>query len=211
MNPELQRSTDLSEAAIRDLLQRGTFPVKGEPSIVAEQTGMTGPFRKAAVLMPLAKIKGEWHLVYTRRTETVQDHKGQVAFPGGAWEPVDNSLEETALREANEEIGLLPSDVRILGNLDQMLTITSFLVTPVVGVIRWPFPFILSQAEVSRVFTIPLAWLADPANAEERPFFHPQRNATLLVIYYQPYDGEILWGASARMTRILLKVLKLIE
>jgi 8-oxo-dGTP pyrophosphatase MutT (NUDIX family) len=207
---------DLSEGSIRELLERGTLigstRVSTDVRVSSEvPDALPGPFRKAAVLMALTSISGKWHLVLTRRTETVQHHKGQVAFPGGAWEPADSSLEQTALREAYEEIGLAPEAVRVLGVLDQMLTISSYLVTPVVGSIPWPYMFTLSVDEVVRVFTIPLDWLADPVNWEERPYFNPQRSATAMVIYFKPYDGEILWGASARLTVTLLKVLGLVD
>jgi len=81
---------------------------------------------------------GEWHLLFTRRSDSVENHKGQVSFPGGACDGGETTPEETALREAQEEIGIEPRQVRVLGRLNSMLTITSFMVTPVVGVIpKW--------------------------------------------------------------------------
>lgn len=89
----------------------------------------------AAVLIPLAWFENEWHLLYTRRTNKVESHKGQVSFPGGACDPGEETPEQTALREAEEEIGVRPQDVRVLGRLAPMVTITSFRVTPVVGIV----------------------------------------------------------------------------
>jgi 8-oxo-dGTP pyrophosphatase MutT (NUDIX family) len=166
--------------------------------------------RRAAVLVPFLWQQDAWHLLFTRRTDTVQNHKGQVSFPGGAIDPNDSTPEETALREADEEIGLLPQHITILGRLPDLPTVTSFLVTPVVARIHWPLTFRLSPSEVSRVFTIPLMWLADPRNREERPRSFPSGYHEN-VIYYQPYDGEILWGISARIMVDLLKVLDLAE
>jgi 8-oxo-dGTP pyrophosphatase MutT (NUDIX family) len=162
--------------------------------------------RPAAVLVPLVREAEKWRLLFTRRAETLANHKGQVSFPGGAVDPADTSPEETALREAHEEIGLLPGDVRILGRLAYLQTVSKFLITPVLGLVRWPYEFRLSPLEVSRVFTIPLDWLADPGNREERPRALPGGTVEN-VIYYQPYDGEILWGASARITVELLMTL----
>ena len=157
----------------------------------------------AAVLVPLASVDGEWHLLYTRRTDRVESHKGQVSFPGGACDEGETTPEQTALREAHEEVGILPQDVRVLGRLTNMITITHFRVTPVVGVVPWPYVFRVGNDEVARVFTIPLAWLAEPHNRWEFPF--PERKRALIA--YHPYDGELLWGATARMTVDFLNLL----
>ncbi len=159
----------------------------------------------AAVLVPLLWADDQWNLLFTRRTERVESHKGQVSFPGGGCDEGETTPEQTALREAWEEIGLDPKRVRILGHLANMITITSFHVTPVVGVIEWPAVFIVGQHEVERIFTIPLYWLADTRNRWE--FTMPGRNRTLIA--YHPYDGELLWGATARMTVDFLRALDL--
>ena len=161
--------------------------------------------RCAAVLIPMAWFENEWHLLYTRRTNRVETHKGQVSFPGGACDPGEETPEQTALREADEEVGIYPQDVRVLGRLAPMITITSFRVTPVVGVLRWPYAFRVENAEVARVFTMPLAWLADRSNRWE--FKLPGREYGLIV--YHPYDGELLWGATAIMTDTFMQVLGL--
>jgi 8-oxo-dGTP pyrophosphatase MutT (NUDIX family) len=164
--------------------------------------------RQASVLVPLVWWDARWHLLYTRRTETVQSHKGQVSFPGGAADEGDPSPEATALREAYEEIGLLPGDVEVLGRLNCRPTISQFYVSPIVAHVPWPYAFVLSPMEVTRVFTVPLDWLAEAANYEERPRIilggYYQN-----VIYYQPYEDEIVWGITARITLDLLQVLRL--
>src|SRR5512140_1999914 len=159
----------------------------------------------AAVLVPLLWQDDQWSVLYTRRTERVESHKGQVSFPGGACDEGETTPEETALREAYEEIGLDPGRVRVLGRLTNMITITSFHVTPVVAVIEWPTVFVVGQHEVERIFTIPLYWLADTRNRWEFPV--PGGNRILIA--FHPYDGELLWGATARMTVDFLRVLEL--
>lgn len=159
----------------------------------------------AAVLVPLVWQDEEWHLLYTRRTDRVESHKGQVSFPGGACDEGEITPEQTALREAEEEIGLNPRDIKVLGRLSTMITITYFRVTPVVGVINWPAVFRVGEHEVARIFTIPLLWLANPSNRWQ--FERPGTDRTLIA--YHPFDGELLWGATARMTVDFLKVLGL--
>jgi 8-oxo-dGTP pyrophosphatase MutT (NUDIX family) len=159
--------------------------------------------RCAAVLLPLTRFDQEWHLLFTRRTNRVETHKGQVSFPGGACDPGENTPEQTALREAQEEIGLRPQDVRVLGRLNSLATITSFRVSQVVGIVPWPYAFRVENAEVARVFTMPLAWLSAPGNCWE---FNPPGNRFKLIVYH-PYDGELLWGATASMTRQFIEVL----
>jgi 8-oxo-dGTP pyrophosphatase MutT (NUDIX family) len=158
----------------------------------------------AAVLLPLTQVNGEWHLLFTRRTERVQSHKGQVSFPGGACDEGETTPEQTALREAEEEVGLRPADVKVLGRLSQLITVTSFRVSPIVGIIPWPYTFKVAGIEVARVFTIPLLWLSDRNNYWEFPFGGSDRS----LIAYHPYDGELLWGATARMTVTFLKTIE---
>lgn len=160
----------------------------------------------AAVLVPLVFFQNEWHVLYTRRTDRVESHKGQVSFPGGACDEGETTPEETALREAEEEIGIRREDVRVLGRLSRMVTISKFRVTPVVGVLPFPYAFKTSGAEVARVFTMPLAWLANRNNYWEFSLPASERS----VIFYHPYDGELLWGATARMTVNFFKILGLL-
>jgi 8-oxo-dGTP pyrophosphatase MutT (NUDIX family) len=163
--------------------------------------------RCAAVLVPLTLYKDEWHILYTRRTDRVESHKGQVSFPGGACDEGETTPEQTALREAEEEIGMNPADVKVLGRLSQLITISSFRVSPIVGVIPWPYAFKVAGVEVARVFTIPLLWLANRNNYWEFSLRESDRS----LIAYHPFDGELLWGATARMTVSFLKALDLLK
>jgi 8-oxo-dGTP pyrophosphatase MutT (NUDIX family) len=163
--------------------------------------------RRAAVLIPLLFEDEEWRILFTRRTDHLAEHSGQVAFPGGRSEPGDASPEDTALREAREEIGLVPDKVRILGRTDSFITITNYCVTPVVGLIDWPFDVQLDLNEVSRVFTIPLSWLEDRRNYEILERKLPDPYPPVDVIYFKPYEEEILWGVSAQIMLNLLEIL----
>jgi 8-oxo-dGTP pyrophosphatase MutT (NUDIX family) len=153
--------------------------------------------RAAAVLVPLVQNHAGWDLLFTRRTEHVQDHKGQVSFPGGAVEPGDQDYADTALRETFEEIGLERGGIDVLGQMPAFSTHTGYWITPVVGVITpWPERFVLSASEVSRVFTIPVSWLVENAHWYQTPYL--QKNGLQeAVFHYHDYDGEHLWGISA--------------
>jgi len=198
-----------TEAFIKASLQQAY-----QPGVIASTDGYAALYENvrlkcAAVLIPLVWWKTEWQLVFTRRTETVEHHKGQVSFPGGGCEFGETTPEETALREAEEEIGLKKEDVHLLGRLNDVITITHYRVTPVVGVMPWPYDVRLESAEVGRVFTIPLLWLADRDNRDEQLFTPDDMARSFPVVRYHEYDGEILWGASARMTLNFLSVLGL--
>jgi 8-oxo-dGTP pyrophosphatase MutT (NUDIX family) len=165
--------------------------------------------KPAAVLVPMLRINGEWQLLYILRSKVEGDmHSAQVAFPGGRWDLGETKAEQAALREANEEIGLEAKGVRILGALEDFITISNYNVTPVIGVIPWPIAIHPDPREVQRAFTIPLIWLADPANREVRQRVAPD-GQTLDVVYFKEYDKELLWGVTARITLNFLEALKL--
>jgi 8-oxo-dGTP pyrophosphatase MutT (NUDIX family) len=161
----------------------------------------------AAVLVPLYQDHGRWHVLYTRRTESVDSHRGQVSFPGGRIEVHDAGPVQAALREAQEEIGLAPESVEVLGRLDSLLTVTQFLVTPVVGLIPWPTTFHLNSVEVVTTFGVSLDWLSDPDNLEVRLRRPLVPGPSVPVYYYRPFQDEVIWGATARITLDLLEAL----
>jgi 8-oxo-dGTP pyrophosphatase MutT (NUDIX family) len=131
-----------------------------------------------------------------------------VAFAGGKRDPEDVSLTATALREAHEEIGILPADVQVLGQLSPHHSISRFRIAPIVATVPWPYPLTLSEQEVARAFTIPLHWLAQPQHHEIRYRQLDDVAQPIPVVYFQEYDGEILWGATARITLALLACLQ---
>jgi 8-oxo-dGTP pyrophosphatase MutT (NUDIX family) len=161
--------------------------------------------RPAAVLVPLYREGGEWHLLLTLRTDTVESHKGQVAFPGGRVDADDATRVDTALRETEEEIGLPRDCVAVIGQLDELLTVTQYRITPIVGLIAWPWEFRLSTAELAAVFGVPLPWLADPANLHTQ-FREPLVPGPKVPVYYFYYGEYTIWGATARIIRNLLEV-----
>jgi 8-oxo-dGTP pyrophosphatase MutT (NUDIX family) len=169
-----------------------------------------GSPQSAAVLVPLLRNEDRWEILFTRRTATLPEHSGQVAFPGGRAESDDPSPEVTALRETEEEINLSPADVQVLGRLEELHTISNYCVIPVIGRIPWPYNFRLAREEVSRIFTIPIEWLADPSNHKVQFRDLPPPYPPAPVIYFNYYDSELLWGISAEITLNLLKSLQLL-
>ncbi len=196
MNQPWDRCGSLSVEQIRTRLAEIKSPQRDLPYSIS--------LRTAAVLVPLACDEGELHLLFTRRTDLVHDHKGQVAFPGGAVESQDASVEDTALRETYEEIGIPPREIAILGILPPFPTITGYLICPVVGMIPWPYDLHLSQQEVSRVFTVPFLWLADPVNRVEKEMVMPDGRVEK-VVFFNDYEGEKVWGATARIALYFLR------
>lgn len=158
----------------------------------------------AAVLVPLYPKDGQWHIVLTKRTDRVEHHKGQVSFPGGAVDATDGDLRFTALRESHEEIGLLPDDVEIVGQLDDIVTISNFCVTPFVGIVtRSPYAFTPHHEEVAALLEVPIPHLLDPANIrwEERSF-----NGRPVLLPNYLFGEHVIFGATARILSQFLEL-----
>ena len=189
----------LSLSNIKELLQR-------ETDFAQQMTSSDPPsgMIEAAVLLLLVEFDNRWQLVLTRRTNSVRDHKGQVSYPGGAREIEDTSLDQTALRETQEEIGILPSQIQILSSFPAMDTISNYWITPFIGTTSWPQPLNLAEGEVERVFLVPLDWLSNSSNWHYREFQIPGTQRVRKTVEYLPYQGEILWGISATLTHQLL-------
>ena len=151
----------------------------------------------AAVLVPLVVHADAMTAIFTERTAHLNDHAGQVSFPGGRVEPGDADVEATALRETHEEIGLAPSHVEIIGRLGVYDTSTGFVVTPVVGLVTPPFSLTLDRFEVAEAFEVPLSFLLDPANRRRASRMHRGRRRGYYV--YDAYDGHTIWGITAGM------------
>jgi 8-oxo-dGTP pyrophosphatase MutT (NUDIX family) len=166
-----------------------------------------GKMRRAAVMMPMLEIEHQWYLLLTQRSDSLIEHRGQVAFPGGAHETQDENLQQTALRELQEEIGVKPEDVDVFGYLGDLPILTGYLVRLYVGEIPWPYALDICSDEVQSAFNVPLIWLADPKNRKTE--YRSYAGREFPVIMFNHYDGYQLWGASAEMTMALLSAINL--
>lgn len=159
----------------------------------------------AAVLVPVIERPQGLTVLFTQRTAHLNDHAGQVSFPGGRCEPTDASPVFTALRETKEEIGLDPALIEVLGLLPEYRTGTGFTVTPVVGLVRPPFELNPDGFEVAEIFETPLDFLLDPANHQR----HSMEIGGVVRHYYaMPYQGYFIWGATAGMLVSLYRLLR---
>jgi 8-oxo-dGTP pyrophosphatase MutT (NUDIX family) len=183
--------------------------------------GRIGPDRApahASVLVPLIEHGDDLHVVLTRRTDHLRDHAGQVSFPGGRAEPEDADAAATALREAHEEIGLQRAQVDVIGQMPTYTTVTHFVVTPVVALVRPPFKLAdlsIDGFEVAEAFHVPLSFLMDPANHQRHMFSFEGGQHQFLSMPWQGITADgtpreyFIWGATAAMLRNLYRYLSL--
>jgi 8-oxo-dGTP pyrophosphatase MutT (NUDIX family) len=173
-----------------------------QPSYIDEPS-----LARAAVLVPLYDNAGTTHVLFTVRSELVEHHKGQISFPGGAHDATDPDLRFTAVRETFEEIGVSTDHVEVMGQLDEMITVSNFLVRPFVGRITTPgpYPFAHSEVEVSEILEVPLPHLLDETNvvAELR---HYQGRDVMMYSYH--FDRHLIWGATARILKQYLDLVR---
>lgn len=161
--------------------------------------------RRAAVLVPLLGARDAPHILFCERTHHVMDHKGEICFPGGSFEAHDDGPVAAALREAEEELALVPQEVEVLGLLDDVEThVSNYRITPVVGFINGMPSLRLDPLEVSRVIVAPLCALEQPGvkTIELREY-----RGALRHMYAYEFDGNRVWGATARITHALLETL----
>jgi len=152
--------------------------------------------KASAVLIPIFHDQEQYHILFTERSEEIDFHKGQVCFPGGTQEPTDGSLLQTALRETDEEISLKAEDVEILGELDDIITFTTnYVISPFVAFIPHPYSLRINDREVKAVFSVPLSFLMDNTNFRQD-------------FYAYKYEGHIIWGATARILRQFIDLLR---
>lgn len=193
----MQTTTELPWI-IRDLLNRRT------PKAIEPQGAS---LRHAAVLIPLFKAASDYRVLFTKRTDRVEAHKGQISFPGGRIEEEDGSPLETALREADEEIGLSRKDVTVLGQMDDARTVSSnYIVHPFVGLIPYPYEFKTSVQEVKALLEVPFqVFLSGDSAGENTPVVYD--GVTYQSLAYR-YNGEVIWGATARIMHNLVELVK---
>ena len=158
--------------------------------------------RRACVLIPLIRNGAGWSILFTRRSEHLAAHSGQIAFPGGSVEQGE-TLERAAMREAEEEVGIPSQHVELIGRLDDVITHSGFLVAPFAGVIHEPIEYVMQEAEVVEVFEVPLEALLDVRNPEVR--YVPFRGKQYPAYFYRHQAYEI-WGLTGRMLKAFLDV-----
>jgi 8-oxo-dGTP pyrophosphatase MutT (NUDIX family) len=167
----------------------------------------------ALVQRPATAMDDGLHVLLTMRTEHLRDHAGQISFPGGRCEPEDDGPAATALREAEEEVGLPHAQVEVIGQLPSYTTVTSFVVTPVVALVQAPYALALDSFEVAEAFEVPLVWLMNPAHHRRHLFSHEGEQRQFLSMPYtgRAADGQMreyfIWGATAAMLRNLYRFL----
>ena len=187
----------------------------GETAWMPEFTGdgqrlTERPMRKAAVLVPLVRRPEGLAVLLTRRTDHLNDHAGQVSFPGGRTDPEDVDAVATALREAHEEVGLAADEIEVIGVLPKYTTVTAYEVTPVVALLDPPRALKLDAFEVAEVFEVPLAFLMDPANHQRHAVeFQGLSRQFISMPWGADANGEsyFVWGATAAMLRNLYRFL----
>jgi 8-oxo-dGTP pyrophosphatase MutT (NUDIX family) len=165
----------------------------------------TESFTSSAVLVPIVKNPAGLELLFTKRTDTVEHHKGQISFPGGAADETDTSPAETALRESSEEIGLDRSAVSILGMMDDLQTPSGFIVTPVVGFINQLPPLLINKDEVVEVILIPMQLFFDDSKRHSKII---ELNGTKREVYFFDVWKEPVWGATAFFVKQLVDVVR---
>ncbi len=155
----------------------------------------------SAVLVPIYEKDGQPHILFIKRTEWVEKHKGEISFPGGTYEAQDKTLLDTALRESAEEIGLKPDDVEVLGELDETSVKTNYIITPFLGFIPWPYEFRVDGRETEAIIEAPISALLDRGHSRQE-----LRDDETVTTYRYNYQGSVIWGATARILAEFLDI-----
>lgn len=156
--------------------------------------------RDAAVLVPVIDDGADARVIFTQRTATLRKHSGQIAFPGGSVDPEDRSVEEAALRETEEEIGLDRAFVEPVARLPHYMALSGFRITPVLGIVRPGYTLSLNPAEVASSFEVPLSFLMNPDN---HTIDSGMWKGSTRHYYAMPYEGHRIWGITAGIVRML--------
>jgi 8-oxo-dGTP pyrophosphatase MutT (NUDIX family) len=193
---------DLDVAGLRERLSRPALAraVYGDDGAGREDAGVI----PAAVLVPIVAHAEGLSVLFTKRTASLRSHSGQVSFPGGRAEPGDADPEHTALREAEEEIGLPARRVEVLGRLPEYFTRTGFRVMPVVGLVQPPLELVPDAREVDEVFEVPLGFILDPRNHQRAT---REVNGRTVGYYVIEHNDRTIWGATAGMLINLYRML----
>ncbi len=192
------------------LRERFARPPQWEPELLSDRSGMLESSRPAAVLVPIIQHRHRPTVLLTRRTAHLKRHSGQVAFPGGRQDEQDGSPLITALREANEEVGLEASRVEVIGTMPEYVTGTGFRVTPVIGLLEPGFNLQPDPNEVADVFEVPLEFLMNPQHHQRRRILSDEGERLFFAMPWRSPDTEVeyfIWGATAAMLRNLYRML----
>ena len=158
----------------------------------------------AAVLIPIFDKQGQYNILFTRRTDKVKEHKGEISFPGGAYEDEDKALVDTALRECTEEIGLMADDIEVIGELDDTVSRTSnYIISAFVAFIPWPHQLKVDRYEVEEIIEVPIRELMD------RDCFREETeivNGEEFIVHFYHNRGRVIWGATARILNQFLEI-----
>ena len=156
----------------------------------------------AAVLVPIYEKDGQYYILFIKRTEWVEKHKGEISFPGGRHEARDKTLLDTALRESTEEINLKPEDVEVLGELDDVVSVkTNYLISPFLAFIPCPYGFRVDGRETEEIIEVPIAVLINRGNPHQEIYSGEQ---VMAYTYY--YRQRVIWGATARILHKFLGI-----
>ena len=183
-----------ARAAVRRILSENPKKTIYDPSLVP-----------AAVMLLLYRKDGEHCILLNKRTDEVEHHKGEISFPGGAMDDGDESLLHTALRETEEEMGIQPEHVELLGEVDDVPTSSNFLISTYVGTIPYPYDFKPSEIEVADVLEVPISVLMDPDSGRDEVRIV---DGKLVSSPAYAYQGHLIYGATARVLRRFLELLE---
>lgn len=159
----------------------------------------------SSVLIPLYFHDGETFVIFTKRSNNLKHHKGQISFPGGKFETSDIDLKTTALRETYEEIGIKPEDIHIIGEIPSIITITNFKITPYVGYFDYPYDFKVNSDEIDVLIKTPLKHFFDSSiyKSKEKEIWGKKIN-----VHFYSYNEYTIWGATGKMLHDFLKIIK---
>lgn len=186
-------------------MYRGLETLDSEPKFVEREHLLVEGLHPAGVLIPFVERDGELGLIFVKRADDLSRHAGEIAFPGGRREQLDRSLEQTALREANEEIGLDPTNVKLFGSLAKIPVISGFELNAFVGRLLEDTELYPGDSEVQRVLFVPLEALLEEAawRTENREWRGEE-----FKLHFFDHEGDVIWGATARLVDFLLKLLR---
>jgi 8-oxo-dGTP pyrophosphatase MutT (NUDIX family) len=160
----------------------------------------------AAVLVPFVSADGEWQLLFTKRTNGLAKHQGEISFPGGAAEEGDGDLIDTAVRETCEEIGICKDQIKVIGVMEPVPTVSNYCVLPVIAIVSWPQPLKLNPTEVDNILLIPVDWLRQENNWYRQDFNYTP-GKTKPILHYKDFNGEHLWGITAGLAQKITDML----